>query len=80
MSDRAQNVKRFVDAIVDLAIKDAEAGMAERAPRNSGRMLRTRMNFDRDRVCSRYGDMQQARAIYTAARFLYRTEGPTNKE
>ena len=78
MADGAQrqtNVERFIKAVVDAAIFDEQEGVSERnLERNSRKALMKRLNLSQYRIKSRYGDGPSARSVYTAARFLYRTE------
>ena len=67
-------VRRFIDAIVEAAIFDAEQGIGEYDPRNSGQQLLTRLNLSTYRSKPRNGDGKYARSLYTAARWLYQTE------
>lgn len=72
---RIDAVHRFVSAVVNAAIDDERDGVDEyRAGRNRGKDLMTRLNLEGYRVKSRNGDSVEARRIYMAARFLYRTE------
>ena len=72
---RLVNVEQFVKAVVDAAVFDEQAGVPERdAKRNSRKGLMKRLNLAQYRIQSRYGDGPSARSIYTAVRFLYRTE------
>lgn len=77
MSDhtRIAAVQKFIEAIVHAAVDDEHADVAEYLPgRNRGKDLMTRLNLAGYRVKSRNGDSVEARRIYMAARFLYRTE------
>lgn len=70
----ADNVRRFVLAVVDAAIEDAKADVPERHETNSRQALVRRLNLGRFRVNPRHGDGAESRRIYIATRFLYRTE------
>lgn len=72
---RMAAVHKFIEAIVNAAVDDEHDGIAEYLPgRNRGKDLMTRLNLASYRVKSRNGDSIEARRIYMAARFLYRTE------
>lgn len=71
---RVESVKRFIDAIVDAAVFDAEEGVPVYDPRNSGERLIGRLNLPAFRVSPRRGDAKHARSLYTIARWLYDTE------
>lgn len=71
---RVHAVERFIKAVVDAAIMDAQHGIAEYDPRNSGKRLIGRLNLSSYRISPRNGDSKYARSLYTAARWLYDTE------
>jgi hypothetical protein len=68
------NVRLFVLVVVDAALSDAQTKIPERHKTNTSAALRGRLKLDRFRTSPRNGDGYEARRIYTAARFLYRTE------
>lgn len=78
MSDEHQRiaaVQKFIEALINAAIDDEREDVADYCPgRNRGKDLMTRLNLTSLRVKSRHGDRFEARRIYNAARFLYRTE------
>lgn len=84
MSDehlRIAAVQQFIEALINAAIDDERESIADYAPgRNRGQDLMTRLNLASYRVNSRHGDRFEARRIYNAARFLYRTETAQTKE
>lgn len=71
---RQNQVRRFISAVVEAAFFDASEGVAEYDPRNSGERLIGRLNLAQHRISPRNGDAKYARSIYTAARWLYKTE------
>ncbi len=66
--------RQFVDAIVNLALDDADNSVPERHPSTTGERLLERAQTRKIRHISRHGDKYEARRIYTAVRFLYATE------
>lgn len=69
-----ESTRQFIALIVNAAISDANAGMPERDRQNSGAEIVSRLNLPRRRISPRIGDRRFARMVYTAARFVYRTE------
>jgi hypothetical protein len=72
--DPEDRIKRFITAVVDAAIFDHHAGVAEYDPRNSGERLIGRLDLSAYRRQPRSGDSKYARSLYTVARWLYQTE------
>lgn len=73
MTDR-DRVEQFILAVFDAAIADANDGVPEYDQHNTRERLPERLNLGRFRQSPRRGDGKYARSIYTAARWLYKTE------
>jgi len=73
---RLNAVHRFLDAIVNAAVDDEHGDVPEYCVgRNRGKDLVSRLGLATYRTNPRHGDSTEARRIYMAVRFLYRTEG-----
>lgn len=68
------NVQRFMFAIFEAAVEDASKGVPEYHKTNTRQHLLARLNLDQYRINPRNGDARCARSVYTAARWLLKTE------
>jgi hypothetical protein len=68
---------QLVDDIVTIAIRDEANNIPEYCEKNQGTKLIERLECNRRWKDGRQGDAKQIRAIYSAARWLYRVHDKT---
>lgn len=78
--EMTRDIRRFILAIADAAIFDAQQLIPVRNKKNTGEALVRRLNLKQYRSVPRIGDAKYARSLYTAAWWLYETGNEDDEE